>query len=221
MTGDTSTTGDGDHRQREQAAAFDAIGARYDEIFPHKDGQVDTVERLVAHLADGARVLDIGCGTGIPTARQLADAGCAVTGIDISPVMLDLARRNVPAATFLQRDALDIDEAVGRFDAVVAFFSLIMLPRREIIATLDRIRRLLVPGGWLALAMVEADLDDVTLPFLGLPVRLTGWPREQLRAVVEDAGFTIDAEDARSYESPDADVPPETQLFLLGRRHVS
>lgn len=36
-------------------------------------------------------------------------------------------------------------------------------------------------GRWLALGVVEADLDDVTLSFLGVPVRVTGWPRAQLR----------------------------------------
>lgn len=66
--------------------------------------------------------------------------------------------------------------------------------------------------------MVEADLDDVVLPFLGTPLRLTGWPREQLRRVISDAGFTIDVEDTQSYVPPAPDVPPEVQLFLIAQR---
>jgi ubiquinone/menaquinone biosynthesis C-methylase UbiE len=120
MTEELSGTEDRARRQQEQAAGFDAIGSRYDEVFPHKDGQVEAVEQLLTHLPNGARVLDIGCGTGIPTARQLVAAGCEVTGIDVSPVMLDLARRNVPEVTYLQRDAVDVDTSLGRFDAVVA-----------------------------------------------------------------------------------------------------
>jgi trans-aconitate methyltransferase len=135
-----------------------------------------------------------------------------VTGIDISPVMLDLARRNVPEATFVRRDAVDVDvdASVGRFHAVVAFFSLLMLPRREVVRTLARLRDVLLPAGWLALGMVEADLDDVTLSFLGAPVRVTGWPRAQLRRLVGDAGFTVEVEDVRSYLPPAPDAPPET-----------
>jgi hypothetical protein len=93
-----------------------------------------------------------------------------------------------------------------------------MLPRQEIVVTLGRIGDLLPRGGWLALGMVEADLDDVELPFLGLPIRVTGWPREQLRTVVEAAGFVVEVEDVRSYEPPSPDVPPEVQLFLLAQR---
>jgi len=94
-------SGDWAGGQQEQAAGFDAIGARYDEVFPHKDGQVRAGELLLDRLPAGARVLDVGCGTGLPTGRQLVAGGCEVTGIDISPVMLDLARRNVPQATFV------------------------------------------------------------------------------------------------------------------------
>jgi hypothetical protein len=66
--------------------------------------------------------------------------------------------------------------------------------------------------------MVEADLDDVELAFLGLPLRVTGWPREQLRRVVEAAGFEVRAEDVRVYDPPAPDVPPEIQLFVLAKR---
>jgi ubiquinone/menaquinone biosynthesis C-methylase UbiE len=217
MTAGMSAADGWDHRQQAQAAAFDQIGTRYDEVFPHKEGQRHVVEVLLSRLPEAARVLDVGCGTGVPTALQLVTAGCEVTGIDISPVMIDLARRNVPQATFMRRDALTVDASLGRFDAVVAFFSLLMLSRDQIIQTLRRVREVLVPGGWLAVGMVEADLDDVALPFLGQPIRVSGWPRGQLRQVLADAGYIIDAEDVRSYASAAPEAPPEVQLFLLAR----
>jgi ubiquinone/menaquinone biosynthesis C-methylase UbiE len=218
MSDAATTRGDWVGRQRAQAAGFDAIGARYDAVFPHKDGQIRAGELLLDRLPAGARVLDVGCGTGLPTARQLVAAGCEVTGIDISPVMLELARGNVPEATFVHCDAVDIDASLGRFHAVVAFFSLLMLPRNEIVRTLARLRAVLLPAGCLAIGMVEADLDDVALPFLGAPLRVTGWPREQLRLVIGDAGFTVDVEDTRSYVPPAPDAPPEVQLFLIAHR---
>jgi len=58
------------------------------------------IERFAARLTGAATILDLGCGMGVPVARTLAARGHAVTGIDTSQRMIDLARVNVPAAEF-------------------------------------------------------------------------------------------------------------------------
>lgn len=202
------------YRRATQAAAFDNIGERYDEAFPHKDGQIAAAQWLIERLGPGAHVLDVGCGTGLPTARQLVASGAAVTGIDISPVMLSLARANVPEAEFRLMDAIEVDSSTGVFDAVVAFFSLLMLPRSDIPAALGALRGVLCPGGWLVLGMVEADLDDVPFPFLGVSVHVTGYFEEQLHRVVSEAGFRVVSQVTERYEPVDFHAQPEIQLFL-------
>ncbi|MEU6536661.1 class I SAM-dependent methyltransferase [Streptomyces sp. NPDC047000] len=205
-----------------QAEAFDAIGNRYDEAFPHKEGQVAAVEWLTGALPGGARVLDLGCGTGLPTARQLADAGLDVVGVDLSGNMVDLARKHVPEADFQQMDIADLRPGgpadLGRFDAVAAFFSLLMLPRAEIPLALGTIHHLLNPGGLFVLSMVEADVDNFAIPFIGSTVRVSGYLRDELRAVVRDAGFEIVEETSYTYAPATADVQPEEQIFLRCRR---
>jgi ubiquinone/menaquinone biosynthesis C-methylase UbiE len=206
-------------RRSAQAAVFDTIGARYDQAFPHKEGQVAAGEWLIGQLGPGARVLDAGCGTGVPTARQLQAAGFFVTGIDISEVMLTLARQNVPGTDLRQLDLTEIDPGeLGHFHAVVAFFSLLMLPRADIPGTLARMHGVLVPGGLLALGMVEADVDDVPIDFLGMPVRVTGYPRDELAQVVAAAGFEVLETTDLSYAPVSTQAPPEVQLFLYCRR---
>jgi ubiquinone/menaquinone biosynthesis C-methylase UbiE len=201
-----------------QAAAFDNIGERYDLAFPHKDGQVAAGEWVIGQLTRGSRVLDAGCGTGVPTMRQFHEAGLSVTGIDISEVMLALARQNVPDADLRQLDLTEVSPELGRFDAVVAFFSLLMLPRADIPATLARLYDVLSAGGLLAIGMVEADVDDVPFDFLGVPVRVTGYPRDDLARVVRDAGFEVLETRDLSYAPTTTQVPPEVQLFLYCRR---
>lgn len=206
----------------EQAAAFDAIGDRYDEAFPHKEGQLAAGSWLAAGLPPGSRVLDLGCGTGLPSAKQLADAGLRVTGVDLSTVMVDRARAHVPAARFLQADIADLPAGEplepGSFAGVAAFFSLLMLRRAEIGPALGTVHTLLEPGGLLALSMVEADVDDMPIPFLGHTIRVSGYLRDELRQVVTDAGFEVIKEDAYAYAPASADVPPELQVFLYCRR---
>jgi SAM-dependent methyltransferase len=205
-----------------QAEAFDAIGDRYDEAFPHKEGQIAAGGWLTASLPAGSRVLDLGCGTGLPTARDLTAAGFQVTCVDLSPGMLELARRNVPQARFVRADVADLTGGgplpQGGFAAVATFFTLLMLPRAEIPVALGTLRDLLEPGGLLALGMVEADLDDVPIPFLGNTIRVSGYLRDELRHVVTDAGFEVIKEESYTYAPASTDVPPEEQLFLYCRR---
>ncbi|WP_432094205.1 class I SAM-dependent DNA methyltransferase [Streptomyces sp. bgisy100] len=207
-----------------QAEAFDAIGDRYDEAFPHKDGQLAAGQWLAGALPAGSRVLDLGCGTGMPTAAQLVAAGHQVVGVDLSPGMLKLARDKIPAAEFLRRDiaglTADGPEGIGRFDGVAAFFSILMLPRAEIPFALRTLHALLRPEGLLALSMVEADVDDFAIPFLGHTIRVSGYLRDELRQVVSDAGFEVTGEDSYAYAPASTDVPPEIQLFLHCRRRA-
>ncbi|WP_030981435.1 class I SAM-dependent DNA methyltransferase [Streptomyces sp. NRRL S-1813] len=205
-----------------QAEAFDAIGDRYDDAFPHKEGQLASGAWLAGTLPAGSRILDLGCGTGLPTARQLADAGHRVVGIDLSPSMVELARENAPDAAFHRLDIADLRGGrlggPGSFDGIAAYFSLLMLPRAEIPYALGMLHDLLRPEGLLALSMVEADVDDFTIPFLGNSIRVSGYLRDDLRRVVHDAGFDVVGEDAYAYAPASTDVPPEIQLFLHLRR---
>jgi SAM-dependent methyltransferase len=208
--------------RRGQAEAFDAIGDRYDEAFPHKEGQVSAGEWLIGALPTGSRVLDLGCGNGLPTARQMADAGLEVVGVDLSGGMVELARENVPGATFHQLDIADLRPGgpadLGRFDAVAAFFALVMLPRAEIPLALRTVHSLLVPGGLFIMSMVEADVDDFSIPFLGNTIRVSGYLQEDLHKVIELADFEIVKESSYTYAPKATDVPPEEQIFLCCRR---
>ncbi|XKK61743.1 class I SAM-dependent methyltransferase [Streptomyces sp. ARC32] len=208
-----------DDRERPRAAAaFDALGAEYEKAFAGSRTHRRSLEWLLARLAPGSRVLDVGSGTGRPTAETLANAGHAVLGIDVSPVMVQLAAQQVPAATFQCADVRDVPLADGSFDVVCVYFSLLQLDRREQRDLVRRLTRLLRPEGYLVLATVPLDVDGVDATFMGQPVRVTSFPAQELIALAEDAGLEVLAQEASMFTPAHPDARPEPHLFLHCRR---
>lgn len=110
-----------------------------------------------AGVADGERVLDVGCGTGHLCAAVAAAARPAqVQGIDISPVYVDYARRQYPdpLISFAVGDACQLSHADRSFDRVLAMLVLHFVPRaQDAIAEMVRVAR---PGGVVAATVWDA-----------------------------------------------------------------
>ena len=124
------------------------------------------VAELAGLLQPGARVVDLGCGAGIPATRELAGRGLQVIGVDFSAVQLRRARRLVPAARLIQADMTALQLRPASADAVVSLYALIHVPLADQQALLPRIRDWLRPGGYF-LAIVGASRWTGTQPYLG------------------------------------------------------
>ena len=124
--------------------------------------------------APEARVLDLGCGTGVPLAQELARRGYRVTGLDSSAEMIRRFRRNVPEARALHARAQEVDFAPGMFEAVVAWGVVFHLSETEQRAVFARVGRWLVPGGRFlftsggARGAREGTMDGVTFHYVSL-----------------------------------------------------
>ncbi len=175
------------------------------------------LEDLASLLQQEATVLDLGCGAGVPVTRWLADRGFTVTGVDFSARQLELARQHASTATFIRADMTELDFGPETFDAVVAFSSIIHVPREDQPALLESIHRWLGPGGpflanW---ATGEWDGEEEDWEDWGAPMRWSHYGWETNLEMLRNAGFEIVSTEARTGKGSGDD---ETWLWILAKK---
>ncbi|MCM6777856.1 methyltransferase domain-containing protein [Nocardia sp. CDC159] len=200
------------------AQLFDTLGVDYERAYAELPEQHAALDWLRGRLRAGARVLDVGSGTGIPTARILSDSGFRVEGIDVSPVMIELARQRVPAATFHRADVREFSAEPASFDAICAFFPLLQMPRADIDAALVRIATWLRPGGYLVAATVPVDAEQADIVFMGHPARVSSYAAADFVARLGDAGLEVVEARESTFRPDHEDALPEPHLFVYCRR---
>lgn len=174
-------------------AGYDRIAPTYLRIRRSSGPDVDLLTELTGRLSNGARVLDAGCGAGVPVTRLLASR-FLVTGVDLSASQIEMARSLVPDATFIQADMTTIDLPDNSFNAICSYYAIIHVPREQHPTLLERFHRMLVPGGYLLASMGATDNpDDHDDNWLGAgaPMYWSHYGREENLRMVNAAGFTI------------------------------
>lgn len=205
-------------------AAYDAIAEDYAASYPTTEPEaavdlamVDHFLRLVGE-SGGSRVLDAGCGTGRMT-RLLADRGLAVSGIDLSPGMLAMARRDYPDLELREGSLLDLPFEDDAYDGVLLWYSLIHLTADELPVALREVVRVVRPGGYVLTAFQVGDgPSDVgsRLRERGHDVTLVRHERgiKTVLGAFAAAGFAEEARLARQAVG----IERQPQGFVIARR---
>jgi len=174
-----------------------SVAYRGDEFDDYaRSGYAYWLSRFTPGLPGGCRILDLGCGCGIPVSRELA-ARYRVTGVDISPVQIARARHLVPGARFICADMAEVEFEPRAFDAAVAFFSLINLPLSEQYPVIERVSRWLEPSGRLLAVVGKYRRTHVEPDFRGVRGVAMHWSHADVatyRTWFGRAGFVIEEE---------------------------
>jgi 2-polyprenyl-3-methyl-5-hydroxy-6-metoxy-1,4-benzoquinol methylase len=176
---------------------YDALSWLYrtDDAPPGQYGP--WIAELIQRTPARGRVLDVGCGCGVPVARDLAAAGLQVTGVDLSDVQVRRARTLVPTARFEQGDVTTMSWPAGSFDTVVALYSLIHVPLHAQPGLLTTLATSLVDGGTLLLVAGARAWTGSEHDWLGGASEMW-WSHADTstyRTWLTDAGFAITQEE--------------------------
>ena len=205
-----------DPRTELVARGYDVIGDRFAEWRDRivGDPRRQWEEELTARLADGARVLELGCGAGVPDTQRLARR-YRLTAVDISPEQIRRAREAVPGAEFVCADFTALELPPSSFDAVAAFYSFNHVPRELLAPTFARIREWLAPRGFFITALGTTDLEGWTGDFLGAPTFFSSYEPETNSRLLREAGFQLLRDEVVTLEEPDG---PATFQWVLAQR---
>lgn len=173
-------------------AGYDDIADAYLERFGVSTVRQKWLGRLLDSLpAGGGSVLDLGCGAGIPVARDLAALGHTVVGVDGSAQQVVRARRNVPNARFIEADMCEAAFEAGSFDAVGAFYSITHVPPAQQAPLITSIATWLRPGGVLVASFGTGAAGEWTGEWLGTKMFFGHCGEVETLRYLADAGLRV------------------------------
>jgi SAM-dependent methyltransferase len=176
-------------------SSYEVVAEKYAATFfdelSRKPFDRELLDGFAALLPHG-KALDVGCGPG-HVGRYLSERGMAVVGVDLSPTMIEIARRLNPEMRFEVGDMRNLPVGDGTVDAIVAFYSLIHIPRAEVPAVLADFQRVLAPSGRLLLAVHGGTGTVSRSEFMGEPVpfEATLFDKDELAELIRASGFQV------------------------------
>lgn len=175
-------------------ASYDKLADAYYQSYVANDTlRNEWINGLIPLLLRGNRVLDLGCGCGLPATRLLSEH-FNVVGVDISPEQIARAAKAVPAASFECADICDVSFENESFDAVVSLYAVIHIPLEEQPALFNRIQRLLKSGGYALMTLGNTASTDIVEDWLGVEGAAMYWShgdREFYRKLLVSLDFDI------------------------------
>jgi ubiquinone/menaquinone biosynthesis C-methylase UbiE len=170
---------------------YNAIADRYLAARRRDSEDVRLLREFIGRLPARAKVLDAGCGAGIPVSQILSEQ-FDVTGVDFSEAQIELARRNVPNAQFLCQDMTKLEFPDSVFDGITSYYAIIHIPREEHPSLLANFYRILKPGG-IALLCLGAEhlIDDLDENYLGTRMYWSHYDTETYLSLLKECGFSM------------------------------
>jgi ubiquinone/menaquinone biosynthesis C-methylase UbiE len=189
----------------------------FDEL-QHKPMDRKLLNRFAAEVAGRGDICDMGCGPG-HVARYLREAGTTVFGLDLSPQMLEQARKLNPDISFREGNMLALDLQDGSLAGITAFYAIVNIPQPSLPFVFREIERVLQPDGSLLLAFHTGDEALHEDELWGLPISMDFFlfPTSAIRHHLEAAGLAIEEIIEREPYPPDVEYQSR-RAYIFARK---
>ena len=172
-------------------AGYNNIAVRYLAERTVDSEDVRLLDDFIELLAPHAKVLDAGCGAGVPISRSLAEH-FDVTGVDFSETQIELAKKNVSNAKFLCDDMTRLKFREGTFDGICSYYAIIHIPREEHQLLLLNFYHMLKTGGVALLCLGAENLvNDIDENYLGARMYWSHYDSDTYIKMLNECGFSI------------------------------
>ncbi|MCJ1369936.1 hypothetical protein MMC20_001148 [Loxospora ochrophaea] len=213
---------------------YDSLGMRYEQAYGHCPDLHAFIDEALNFVPPYASILDVGCGTGKPTASMVVASGRKLHGIDFSSKMVSLSCQQVPGGSFEQADILSY-QPQSPFDAVVAIFSLLNFSHAQMTSIIAGFHNWIKPRSYLFIGTLHPDryppgqdesnmvnkdgTRHVRNRFMGHEANILLYTEHGWKLLLEKAGFEIITTSKAFFEPPpEAGCDTELHYYLIARR---
>jgi len=148
------------------------------------------IQEFIDILPEKAKVLDIGCGGGIPVLKAMLENGFIATGIDFSKSMLKIAKKNVPKAELIYGDVTKTDFEPNQFDGIISTYAIIHIHKSLHPIVYARIYNWLKPGGLMLMGASWSESEDIA-EFFGVDMAWSHPAPPASLQMVKNTGFEV------------------------------
>jgi SAM-dependent methyltransferase len=201
--------------------SYDRLAEEYarriaDEL-QYKPLDRELLDRFAKMTRGRGDVCDMGCGPG-HVARYLRDAGASVFGFDLSPGMLEQARKLNSDIPFRQGNMLSLDIADGTLAGIAAFYAIVNIPRQSLPLVFREARRVLRPDGLLLLAFHAGNevIREEELWGQKISMDFLFFQPSEIRIGLETAGLIVE-EVVEREPYPDVEYPSR-RAYIFARK---
>ncbi|MDY6875749.1 MAG: class I SAM-dependent methyltransferase [Chloroflexota bacterium] len=194
-------------------AGYNSITQEYLKLRSETSADVTLLDDLLEQLPMGARVLDAGCGAGVPVTWVLGQR-CNVIGLDLAEAQLRLARQLVQGVCLVCQDMTHLGFPDDTFDAICSYYAIIHVPRTEHRRLLLEFHRVLRPGSLMLVCMGLGDLENDVADYCGSPMYWSHYDGKTNLGLIQRCGFEV----IWSRPVRDATDRDAAHLFALARK---